>query len=71
MMSGATGLGPREEKIVRLRYGLGTGQAATLEETGRAVGLSRERVRQLELLALRKLRRCRVISQIGRLLETA
>jgi RNA polymerase primary sigma factor len=64
-------LSPREEQIVRLRYGLGTDEPATLEETGRAVGLSRERVRQLEAQALRKLRHCRVLAEISRLRATA
>ncbi len=47
----------REEEIVRLRYGLGRDGTHTLEEIGAVVGLSRERVRQLEALALEKLGR--------------
>jgi RNA polymerase primary sigma factor len=64
-------LSPREEKIVRLRYGIGTDRPATLEETGRHVGLSRERVRQLEALALRKLQHSRVLCEISRYRHSA
>ncbi len=46
----------REAHILRLRFGLETGEPCTLEELGRRFGLSRERVRQLESSALRRLR---------------
>jgi RNA polymerase primary sigma factor len=49
-------LQPREETILRLRFGLGDEQPHTLEEVARALGLTRERVRQLEARALKKLR---------------
>jgi len=48
-------LDPREEEIVRLRFGIGRDSAHTLVEVGKLVSLSRERVRQIELQALRKL----------------
>jgi RNA polymerase primary sigma factor len=46
----------REEKIIRLRFGLGNGMPRTLEEVGRMFNITRERVRQIEAKALRKLR---------------
>jgi RNA polymerase primary sigma factor len=46
----------REQRILRLRYGLDDGHARTLEEIGREIGLTRERIRQIEAGALRKLR---------------
>jgi RNA polymerase sigma factor (sigma-70 family) len=49
-------LSARERQVVSLRFGLGDGVARTLRETGRELGISRERVRQVELRALRKLR---------------
>ena len=50
------GLPPREVRILQLRYGLFDGQAYTLEEVGRKVGVTRERVRQIEAQALSRLR---------------
>jgi RNA polymerase primary sigma factor len=50
------GLPPREVRILQLRYGLLDGQAYTLEEVGRKVGVTRERVRQIEAQALNRLR---------------
>ena len=49
-------LAPREARILRLRYGLQDGESRTLKEVGEMFGLSRERIRQLEKEALRKLR---------------
>ena len=49
-------LSPREREVLELRFGLDDGQARTLEEVGRIVGVTRERVRQIEAKALRKLR---------------
>ena len=49
-------LTPREEKVLRLRFGLDDGKARTLEEVGREFNVTRERIRQIEAKALRKLR---------------
>ncbi len=49
-------LQPREEKVLRLRFGLDDGRARTLEEVGKEFEVTRERIRQIEAKALRKLR---------------
>jgi len=49
-------LTPREEKVLRLRFGLDDGRSRTLEEVGQVFGVTRERIRQIEAKALRKLR---------------
>jgi RNA polymerase primary sigma factor len=49
-------LGAREEKIIRMRFGMEDGSARTLEEVGQWFSLTRERIRQIEAKALRKLR---------------
>src|SRR5437588_1245566 len=49
-------LTPRERSVITLRYGIGDGRSRTLLEVGKALGISRERVRQLEVVALKKLR---------------
>jgi len=49
-------LAPREARVLRLRFGLDNGQAYTLEEVGQKFGLTRERIRQIEGKALRRLR---------------
>ena len=46
----------REEKVLRLRFGLDDGRARTLEEVGKEFNVTRERIRQIEAKALRKLR---------------
>ena len=58
--SGLKSLTPREEKVIRLRFGLDDGRPRTLEEVGRDFGVTRERVRQIEAKAIRKLhsRKC-------------
>ena len=47
---------PREREVIRLRYGLDDGRERTLEEVGQLFGITRERVRQIEFKAMRKLR---------------
>ena len=49
-------LSPREEEVLRLRFGIGDGESRTLEEVGVIFKLTRERIRQIESKALRKLR---------------
>ena len=46
----------REQKVLRLRFGLDDGRPRTLEEVGREFNVTRERIRQIEAKALRKLR---------------
>ena len=46
----------REQKVLRLRFGLDDGRARTLEEVGKEFNVTRERIRQIEAKALRKLR---------------
>ena len=49
-------LSERERKVLEMRFGLSDGQGRTLEEVGVAFGVTRERIRQIEAKALRKLR---------------
>jgi RNA polymerase primary sigma factor len=49
-------LTPREERIIRMRFGLDDGSQHTLEEVGEVFAVTRERIRQIEAKALRKLR---------------
>ena len=49
-------LTPREAKVLKLRFGLEDGKSRTLEEVGREFQVTRERIRQIEAKALRKLR---------------
>ena len=49
-------LNEREQNVIRLRYGLEDGQTHTLEEIGEMLGVTRERVRQIEARAMEKLR---------------
>ena len=54
-------LTPREEKVIRMRFGIGEKSDHTLEEVGRKFEVTRERIRQIEAKALRKLRHaCRI-----------
>jgi len=49
-------LTPREEKVIKMRFGLEDGSEHTLEEVGQCFAVTRERIRQIEAKALRKLR---------------
>lgn len=49
-------LTPREEQVIRLRFGIGDEKSRTLEEVGKLLNVTRERIRQIEVLALKKLR---------------
>ena len=49
-------LTPREEKVIKMRFGVGDGSERTLEEVGQNFAVTRERIRQIEAKALRKLR---------------
>ncbi len=57
-------LSPREARVLRLRFGLDTGTPYTLEEVGEKFGLTRERIRQIEGKALRRLRHPRRARQL-------
>lgn len=59
-------LGPREQEVVRLRYGLGGEAPLSLEEVGRRVNLTRERVRQIEIQALELLSKDKTLSSPSR-----
>ena len=50
------GLSPRENQVIRSRFGLDDGRMKTLQEIGELIGVSRERVRQIESCAFRKLK---------------
>jgi RNA polymerase primary sigma factor len=56
LLSVLDSLPPREVRILQLRFGLLDGQAYTLEEVGRKMGVTRERVRQIQAQALSRLR---------------
>jgi RNA polymerase primary sigma factor len=63
-------LGEREREVVRMRYGLTDGEPRTLEEVGRAFGVTRERVRQIEAKSLAKLRHPHLSAQLRDYLGT-
>jgi RNA polymerase primary sigma factor len=62
-------LSPREEKIIRMRFGMEDGSEHTLEEVGRSFDVTRERIRQIEAKALRKLRHPSRSSKLRLLLD--
>ena len=63
-------LGEREREVVRMRYGLTDGEPRTLEEVGKAFGVTRERVRQIEAKSLAKLRHPHLSAQLRDYLGT-
>ncbi len=64
-------LTPREELVLRMRFGVGEGSEHTLEEVGRSFNVTRERIRQIESKALRKLRHPSRSSQLKPFLDSA
>ena len=62
-------LTPREEKVIRLRFGLDDGRPRTLEEVGKDFGVTRERVRQIEAKAIRKLHSRKCLALLNGLIE--
>jgi RNA polymerase primary sigma factor len=60
-------LAPKEESVIKMRYGIGTDKDRTLEEVGRYFSVTRERIRQIEAKAMKKLRhpnRCRLLKSL-------
>ena len=57
-------LTPREELVLRMRFGVGEGSEHTLEEVGKSFNVTRERIRQIESKALRKLRQPTWVSRL-------
>ena len=62
-------LTPREEKILRMRFGIGEKSEHTLEEVGKVYGVTRERIRQIEAKALARLRRTKQAERLRSLVE--
>jgi RNA polymerase primary sigma factor len=63
-------LPPKDEKVIRMRFGIGVGRDHTLEEVGKRLYLTRERVRQIEVSAIRKLRHPARLKTLQALLPT-
>jgi RNA polymerase primary sigma factor len=58
-------LSPREQQVVRLRFGIGVDESWTLEQVGRSMSVTRERIRQIEVVALNKLKESHVKAMLG------
>ena len=65
LIRGLAALSDRERKVIALRYGLADSEPRTLEEIGRTLGLTRERVRQIEVHALRRLSKLREMESVA------
>ena len=65
-----SGLSPRERDVLRLRFGMDDGRQRTLEEVGQLFGVTRERIRQIEAKALRKLRHPNRCKRLKEYIET-
>jgi RNA polymerase primary sigma factor len=57
-------LTPKEELVIRRRFGIGYGEDSTLEDIGKTLGVTRERIRQVETQALKKLQKSKVLEQL-------
>ena len=57
-------LPPREARVLELRYGLTDGKCYTMQEIGEKMGVTRERIRQIEAQALRRLRKPRIVQDL-------
>ena len=62
-----TSLTPREQQVIRLRFGIGQDEPWTLEQVGRSLSVTRERIRQIEVVALKKLKEPRVKAMLAEL----
>jgi RNA polymerase primary sigma factor len=71
MASMLSTLTPREERIIKMRFGFDSGSEHTLEEVGHVFAVTRERIRQIEAKALRKLRHPSRSSKFRTFLESA
>jgi RNA polymerase primary sigma factor len=58
-------LTPREQQVIRLRFGIGVDEAWTLEQVGRSMSVTRERIRQIEVVALKKLKESHVKAMLA------
>uniref|UniRef100_J3LME6 RNA polymerase sigma factor n=1 Tax=Oryza brachyantha TaxID=4533 RepID=J3LME6_ORYBR len=63
------GLSPRERQVIRYRFGMDDGRLRTLHDTGKLMGVSRERIRQIELGAFRKLRGRKTVQSLQHYLQ--
>ncbi|CAM0872486.1 unnamed protein product [Alopecurus aequalis] len=64
-------LSPREREVIRYRFGMDDGRARTLHDIGQLIGVSRERIRQIEMAAFRKLRSKKKVTSLQHYLEPA